>query len=172
MLCEHSKTCGRLRDLTPCSPLLIGPIQLYISSLTVKISIPSLPGGFSSATRDETNSGPSSGSSVGSTINRSAQTGTPFTDFVLSRLPDEESQKLFARSFGKHLHHDPDALDIDLDDVFKWLGINRKDNALRLLRKEFSDSEYILLPKEGINSAQPGPPETSTRSHSTSSRNS
>lgn len=28
---------------------------------------------------------------------------TPFTNFVLSRLPDEESQKLFALSFGEYL---------------------------------------------------------------------
>ena len=98
--------------------------------------------GFSSATRDVTNSVPSSGSSVGSKSPPSAQTGTPFTHFVLSRLPDEDSQKLFARSFGEYLHHDPDALDIDFDDVFKWLGIDRKDSALRLLKREFSSAEY------------------------------
>ena len=61
---------------------------------------------------------------------------------VLSRLPDE-SQKLFAMSFGEHLHHDPDALEIDSDDVFMWLGMNRKDSALRLLTWEFSSAEYV-----------------------------
>lgn len=71
----------------------------------------------------------------------SAQPATPFTDFVLSRLPDE-SQKLFAMSFGEHLHHDPDAIEIDFDNVFKWLGMNRKDSALRLLKREFSSAEY------------------------------
>jgi hypothetical protein len=60
---------------------------------------------------------------------------TPFTDFVLSRLPDEESQKLFAVSFGEHLRHDPDAVDIDFDDVYRWLGIDIKANALRLLKR-------------------------------------
>ncbi len=68
---------------------------------------------------------------------------TPFTDFVLSRLPDEESQKLFALSFGEHLRRDADALEIDFDEVFKWLGIDRKDSALRLLRREFSSAEYV-----------------------------
>jgi len=63
----------------------------------------------------------------------SAQAGTPFTDFVLSRLPNEDSQKLFALSFGEHLRHDPDAREIDFDDVYKWLGIPLKANALRLL---------------------------------------
>ncbi len=74
----------------------------------------------------------------------SSQAATPFTEFVLSRLPDEESQKLFARSFGEYLHHDPDALDIDFDDVFKWLGVDRKDSALRLLKRELSSNEYIV----------------------------
>ena len=87
-----------------------------------------------------------------------ADTGTPFTDFVLSRLPDEESQKLFALSFGEYLRHDPDALDIDFDDVFKWLGIDRKDNALRLLKREFPSNEYIVLPKEENSASGAGRP--------------
>lgn len=101
----------------------------------------------SSARHDVTSSAPSSSTSAReeSTIVSSAQLATPFTDFVLSRLPDEESQKLFAMSFGEHLRHDPDALDIDFDDVFKWLGIDRKDNALRLLKRELSTDEYIVL---------------------------
>ena len=94
---------------------------------------------------------PSSTSAMASPASSNiADPGTPFTDFVLSHLPDEQSQKLFARSssFGEHLRHDPDALDIDFDDVFKWLGIDRKDNALRLLKREFPSNEYIVLPKE------------------------
>ena len=74
---------------------------------------------------------------------------TPFTEFVLSRLPDEESQKLFALSFGEYLRCDPEATEIDFDDVYKWLGMERKDNALRLLKREFSDGEYVFLRKEG-----------------------
>ena len=101
-----------------------------------------------------------------------AETSTPFTDFVLSRLPNGDSQKLFALSFGEYLHHDPDALDIDFDDVFKWLGVDRKDNALRLLKREFSSNEYILLPKRRIPHLALGVQETSTRSLSTTSRNS
>ena len=69
-------------------------------------------------------------------------TSTPFTDFVLSRLPDEGSQKLFALSFGEHLRRDADALELDFDDVYKWLGIDSKDSALRLLKREFSSAEY------------------------------
>ncbi|CAK0769618.1 hypothetical protein CVIRNUC_003685 [Coccomyxa viridis] len=114
--------------------------------------------GFSSAARDVTNSTPSSRSSVGRAISPSAQTGTPFTDYVLSRLPDEESQKLFALSFGEYLHHDPDALDIDFDDVFQWLGIDRKGNALRLLKREFSTDEYIVLLKEDNSAPGAGRP--------------
>ena len=78
-----------------------------------------------------TNSAPSSGRLVESTISPSAQTGTPFTDFVLARIPNEETQKLFALSFGEHLKRDPDALEIDFDDVYRWLGMDLKASALR-----------------------------------------
>ena len=73
-----------------------------------------------------------------------SQIVTPFTDFILSRLPDEASQKLFALSFGEHLRHDPDALITNLDHVYKWLGYDRKDHAVRLLRKEIPEGEYAL----------------------------
>ena len=75
-------------------------------------------------------------------ISRSLKNRTPFTDFVMSRLPNEESQKLFALSFGEYLRRDADALEIDFDDVYRWLGIDRKDSALRLLKREFSSAEY------------------------------
>ena len=58
---------------------------------------------------------------------------------MLSRLPDEESQKLHALSFGEHIRHDPNALDISFDDVYHWLGIPRKANALRLLYDSISE---------------------------------
>ena len=97
-----------------------------------------------------TSSAPSSSTSAEevSAIPSTAQPGTPFTDFVLSRLPDEESQKLFAASFGEHLRHDSDALAIHLDHVYKWLGYDRKDNTVRLLKKEIPDGEYALLTSE------------------------
>ena len=61
-------------------------------------------------------------------------------------------------SFGEHLRHDPDALEIDFDDVFKWLGDDRKDNALRLLKREFSSYKYSVLPKEENSAAGAGRP--------------
>ena len=93
-------------------------------------------------------SGPSSESSRVGTTPTPAQAGTPFTQYVLSRIPDEELQKLFALSFGEHRRHDADALAIDLDHVYKWLGYNRKDNAARLLKMEIPDGEYALLTSE------------------------
>ncbi len=82
----------------------------------------------------------------------SAPSPTPFTDFVLARIPDEETQKLFALSFGEHLRRDPDALEIDFDDVYRWLGIDRKDSALRLLKREFSSDEYVFHSDVELNS--------------------
>ena len=78
----------------------------------------------------------------------SASSPTPFTTYVLSRIPDEESQKLFALSFGECLRRDPDALEINFDEVHRWLGFDSKDNAVRLLKREIPDSEYVLLTSE------------------------
>ena len=53
------------------------------------------------------------------------------------------SQKLFALSFGEHLQRDPDALEIDFDDVYKWLGMNLKESALRLLKRETAEVKLL-----------------------------
>ncbi len=100
----------------------------------------------SSARQDVTSSAPSSSTSAGqvSASPRTAQPGTPFTEFVLARIPDEETQKLFALSFGEHLRRDPDALEIDFDDVYKWLGMELKASAIRLLKREFPTEEYLF----------------------------
>jgi len=74
---------------------------------------------------------------------------------VLSRLPDEDSQKLFVLSFGEHVHHDPDALDINFDDVFKWLGIPLKANALRLLKKELNAEDFLFIRDDEKSNGRP-----------------
>ena len=111
----------------------------------------------STARHDVTSSAPSPSTSPGqvSSPKSSTQPATPFTDFVLSRLHDEESQKLFALSFGEHLHHDPDALEIDFDDVHKWLGIPLKANALRLLKRELNSEEYLLIRDDEKSNGRP-----------------
>lgn len=73
---------------------------------------------------------------------------TPFTDFVLSRIPDEETQKLFALSSGEYLKRDPNAQNIDFDDVHRWLGIPLKANAVRVLKRELDQSEYLVIHKD------------------------
>ena len=90
------------------------------------------------------------GGTTGKVVN-----STPFTDFVLSRLPDEESQKLFALSFGEHLRRDADALEIDFDEVFKWLGIDIKANALRLLKRELNPEEYLIIRDDKKSNGRP-----------------
>ena len=74
---------------------------------------------------------------------------------MLSRLPDEDSQKLFALSFGEHICHDPDALDINFDDVYHWIGIPLKANALRLLKKEFNAEEYLFIRDDEKSNGRP-----------------
>ena len=71
---------------------------------------------------------------------------TPFKDFVLSRLEGNTQQKLFAMTFAEQIHCDRNALAIDLEDVFVWLGFTRRDQAVRLLKSEINESEYIFIP--------------------------
>ena len=61
----------------------------------------------------------------------------------------EGQQQLFVSSFYCYLNHNSkNEFIIDLDDVWKWLGFSRKDQAKRLLTKDFIEKiDYkILLP--------------------------
>ena len=61
-----------------------------------------------------------------------------FTDF---------EQQLFLSSFYCYLNHHPtNDFVIDLDNVWKWLGFFQKENAKRLLEKQFIlDKDYKIL---------------------------
>lgn len=102
-----------------------------------------------------TPSDPSSDTLAGGASLGSTQTATPFTDFVISRISDEDSRKLFALTFGEHLRHDPDALEIDFDDVHKWLGIPLKANAVRLLKRELNAEEYLFIRDDEKSNGRP-----------------
>jgi hypothetical protein len=59
----------------------------------------------------------------------------------------EKEQQLFAASFYCYLNYDSKKdFVIDLDDIWKWVGFTRKDNAKRLLEKYFiEDVDYKIL---------------------------
>ena len=61
-----------------------------------------------------------------------------FTDF---------EQQLFVSSFYCFLNYHPiNDFVIDLDDIWKWLGFFQKENAKRLLEKQFTlDKDYNNL---------------------------
>lgn len=65
------------------------------------------------------------------------------TDFVLNRLQGP-SKELFALSFAAQMSVDKDAQVFDLADALPWLGIDRIDNAVRLLTRHFKEGEYKL----------------------------
>ena len=69
----------------------------------------------------------------------SAGSDTPFKDFLLSYLTDSTQQRLFAFKFADQNHRDGNALVIDLEDVYIWLGHARQDHAVRHLKNEFSE---------------------------------
>uniref|UniRef100_A0A6C0E2Z2 MSV199 domain-containing protein n=1 Tax=viral metagenome TaxID=1070528 RepID=A0A6C0E2Z2_9ZZZZ len=66
---------------------------------------------------------------------------------------NEEEQKIFVTSFYSYLNFNPitDFI-IDFDDVWKWCGYSRKDNAKRILDKHFIlNVDYkILFPNDKI----------------------
>ena len=64
---------------------------------------------------------------------------TPFTKFVINRLTGKE---LFAVSFAVQMKVDKHALVIDLADCLSWLGIDRIDSAVRLLKRHFEGGQY------------------------------
>ena len=43
---------------------------------------------------------------------------TPFKDFLLSNLTDSTQQRLFAFTFADQIHHDRNALVIELENVY------------------------------------------------------
>ena len=51
---------------------------------------------------------------------------TPFKDFLLSYMTDSTQQRLFAFTFADQIHHDRNALVIDLENVYVWLGHPRR----------------------------------------------
>ena len=61
---------------------------------------------------------------------------TPLTRFVLARLGGP-SKDLFALSFAAQMSMDKHALVINLADALPWLGIERIDVAVRLLKRHF-----------------------------------
>jgi hypothetical protein len=68
----------------------------------------------------------------------------------------EPQQQLFVGSFYCHLKFDAkDDFVIDLDDVWKWIGFTRKDNAKRLLEKFFiEDRDYKVSPIQSEKKTQ------------------
>ena len=67
--------------------------------------------------------GPSNPQTVSTTW--SFDTNTPFKDFLLSYLTDSTQQRLFAFTFADQIHRDRNALVIDFEDVYIWLGHSR-----------------------------------------------
>lgn len=64
----------------------------------------------------------------------------------------EEQQQLFVTSFYCYLNHHPTRdFIIDMDNVWGWIGFNKKFNAKRMLEKQFivdKDYKILLLPNE------------------------
>jgi phage anti-repressor protein len=71
-------------------------------------------------------------------------------DRLLNLLEDNfssEEQKMFDNSFKHYLQYGDDdtAFVIDFDDVWEWLGFTRKDNAKRIMTKNFEEDVHYKI---------------------------
>lgn len=83
---------------------------------------------------------------------------------TLRSLPDGEPQKVIAISFRRlHLRRDAGALDIDLDEVYRRLGMDRKDSAIRLLNRKSPAPSIPPTSMWGTSAQQEDVREGSTR---------
>jgi hypothetical protein len=84
---------------------------------------------------------------------------TPLTEFICNRLRGE-NLRLFALMFADAIKNDRHAKVIHFENVYKFLGYDRFDNAVRQLRKLFKDSELVtdnLLTSEEVVRGSRGP---------------
>ena len=77
-----------------------------------------------------------------------------FNDDKLIRLIKEEfnenDNQLFQMSFQLYnsSYNKPNEYIIDLDEIYKWIGFNRKDNAKKLLVANFKETDDYKMNKE------------------------
>lgn len=84
-----------------------------------------------------------------------------FRDLLSSEFTSDD-QKLFVESFTTYLQYGNDDTKyvIDFDDVWKWAGFTRKDNAKTMLTKYFKEDtdfkvESLLLRTQEQNRGGP-----------------
>ena len=88
---------------------------------------------------------------------------TPLTDFMCSRLQSEKLQ-LFGLMFAEAVKNDRHAKVIRFENVYRFLGYDRYNNAVRQLKNTFADSELVvdnLLTSEQVTKGTSGPSKTS-----------
>lgn len=89
---------------------------------------------------------PGSSSSYQHTTKPAGSLGTEtedFKEFLIPYLTESTRHRLFAFTFAEQIHRDRNALVLDLEDVCIWLGFARQDQAVRMLKAEFDESEYV-----------------------------
>ena len=87
---------------------------------------------------------------------------TPLTDFICSSLQGERLQ-LFGLMFAEAIKNDRHAKVIVFENVYKFLGYDRYNNAVRQLKNSFKDSELVvdnLLIGEQVSKGAAGPSKT------------
>ena len=84
---------------------------------------------------------------------------TPLTNFICSRLRGDNLQ-LFALMFAEAIKNDRHAKVILFENVYKFLGYDRYNNAVRQLKNTFLDEDLVLdnlLTNEQVAKETPGP---------------
>ena len=86
----------------------------------------------------------------------------PLTTFICSRLRGD-NLKLFALMFAEAIKNDRHARVILFENVYRFLGYDRYNNAVRQLKNLYADSDLVfdnLLTCEQVKNPTPGPQKT------------
>jgi hypothetical protein len=94
--------------------------------------------------------------------NPNTKLSKPYQGKLLNKLKDNfstDEQQLFISSFYCYLNYKSNDFVIDLDDIWRWLGFGRKNDAKKCLEKNFNkEMEYKIVLRQLAENLQGGRP--------------
>jgi hypothetical protein len=80
-------------------------------------------------------------------------------DIKIKERFSTDEQQLFISSFYCYLNYNSEDFVIDLDDIWKWLGFSRKNDAKKLLEKKFKlETDYKIVLRQAPQNLKGGRP--------------
>ena len=80
--------------------------------------------------------------------NPNTKLSKPYQGKLINKIKERfstDQQQLFISSFYCYLNYKSDIFVVDFDDIWKWLGFTRKDNAKTVLERHFiKNTDYEI----------------------------